>query len=323
MFTRRPDQTKPVGDEAPAGAIPAGHPSGGDPPAGTAWLELPDGGTVWLDATICSIGRIAPKTVVLPDGFVSSSHAVIQVNAHGAHELTDLRSTNGTYLDGRRLSAPALLQNAMQIRIGPFKLTYRRLVPTSSGGGSTRPFPEGTAVQTYDGPCWILILDLEGFTVRRQQLGQAKAEILIREWIADAKPFIEKNSGVLNAQPGDALLAYWLDNEPERMLPAVDTGIRGLLALQARTLGERPFRIILHRGNVQITSNATRAEHIAGPDVDFVFRLEKLAKTLGARALLSEPAALALDVTGTARSLGAHAVADFAGKHHLYALAAD
>ena len=71
------------------------------------------------------------------------------------------------------------------------------------------------------------------------------------------------------------------------------------------------------------TDNDTEAEHLAGPDVDFIFRIEKLAKALAARALLSEPAAISLELTQQARSLGKQRVPDFAGEHLFYALATD
>jgi class 3 adenylate cyclase len=284
-----------------------------------AWLEMPDGLRQNLGDAKCVIGRNAPKDILLPSSFVSGSHAMIEASPEGRHVLHDLRSTNGTFLDGRRISAPSLLKEGSRIRIGPFEFVYhgslREVFRKSTI--SAAPMEGTTMIQTYDGPCWLLLLDLESFTTRRQSLGQNRAEALVREWVTDARTLIDGNGGVINGQPGDALFAYWREDAPAAVLPRIDTALRSLLQLQAQTREERPFRIVLHKGTVLITSDATHAEHLASPDVDLLFRLEKQAKPLGVSCVLSEPATRALGLAGIARSLGAQPVPDF-GRQTVY-----
>jgi type VI secretion system FHA domain protein len=72
-----------------------------------------------------AIGRIMGNDVVLPDveKRVSSKHARLERNA-GGWRLIDLGSTNGTFLNDRRMDAqaPAPLKNGDRISIGLFQL---------------------------------------------------------------------------------------------------------------------------------------------------------------------------------------------------------
>ena len=63
------------------------------------------------------IGRAPDATVVLDDDFVSTHHARLTPN--GNHWIIeDLGSTNGTWIDRTRVSAPTVLRPGTQLRIG-------------------------------------------------------------------------------------------------------------------------------------------------------------------------------------------------------------
>jgi ABC-type multidrug transport system ATPase subunit/pSer/pThr/pTyr-binding forkhead associated (FHA) protein len=66
--------------------------------------------------------------VILDNPQVSRFHAQIDRAADGSALLRDAGSTNGTFVNGQRLSAPHALQTGDVIQIGPFKLVY---TPTS------------------------------------------------------------------------------------------------------------------------------------------------------------------------------------------------
>lgn len=67
------------------------------------------------------IGRHPRATVQIDDGFVSSEHAQVTWNGDGWW-ITDLDSTNGTLLNGKRVSAPMELSFGDVIEIGDVKL---------------------------------------------------------------------------------------------------------------------------------------------------------------------------------------------------------
>ena len=68
------------------------------------------------------IGRARGNHVVLPDHSVSRRHARLVVRDERMI-LVDLKSTNGTYLNGRRLTSPEVVTNSDKLDIGEFILT--------------------------------------------------------------------------------------------------------------------------------------------------------------------------------------------------------
>ena len=56
-------------------------------------------------------------SLTLSDDFASNHHARFQI-AHGLWYVKDLGSTNGTWLNGRRIHAPQLLKKGDKIKIG-------------------------------------------------------------------------------------------------------------------------------------------------------------------------------------------------------------
>ena len=69
------------------------------------------------------IGRNAQADISLPAPVVSWHHARLDRTPQG-HVLTDLSSTNGTFVNGQRLAHPHLLQPGEVVQIGPFRLVY-------------------------------------------------------------------------------------------------------------------------------------------------------------------------------------------------------
>jgi uncharacterized protein (TIGR02996 family) len=68
-----------------------------------------------------TIGRVQGNDVVLPDKNVSRRHARMVVRDDKVI-LTDLKSTNGTYLNGRKCTAPSVIKDSDKIYIGDFIL---------------------------------------------------------------------------------------------------------------------------------------------------------------------------------------------------------
>ncbi|MFQ6098368.1 MAG: FHA domain-containing protein [Armatimonadota bacterium] len=82
-------------------------------------------GTVFVLGDETWLGRATDNSVALPDRFASLRHAVLTLR-DGTHVLRDVGSTNGTFLNGVRLSAEAPLTEGDRIEIGTTLLVYRR-----------------------------------------------------------------------------------------------------------------------------------------------------------------------------------------------------
>jgi pSer/pThr/pTyr-binding forkhead associated (FHA) protein len=72
-----------------------------------------------------TIGRAGDATLVLTDDYASTRHARL-FPQNGDWIVEDLGSTNGTYLDRQKVSAPTPVQIGVPIRIGKTVLELRR-----------------------------------------------------------------------------------------------------------------------------------------------------------------------------------------------------
>lgn len=69
-----------------------------------------------------TIGRVPGNDVVLPKGNVSKRHSRI-VLRDNRFIVVDLKSTNGTYVNGRKITSPLVVKSGDKIYIGDFVLT--------------------------------------------------------------------------------------------------------------------------------------------------------------------------------------------------------
>ena len=79
---------------------------------------------VFMSAGRILVGRTQGE-IQINDRMVSQQHAAIEWEEGKAPVLHDLGSTNGTFVNGQRLTEPAILQDKDEIRIGSSFLSIR------------------------------------------------------------------------------------------------------------------------------------------------------------------------------------------------------
>jgi pSer/pThr/pTyr-binding forkhead associated (FHA) protein len=94
-------------------------------PISTGRLVFPDGQKRSLDSRAISIGRSAENDIALADDFASARHARIEPRRDGVW-VSDAGSTNGTYVNGSKLSKAHRLRPGDVIRVGGTDLRYER-----------------------------------------------------------------------------------------------------------------------------------------------------------------------------------------------------
>jgi hypothetical protein len=82
-----------------------------------AVLRPAEGGETYRLSVLFRAGRSADNDLVLNDQFASGHHAEIRWDGK-KYQLTDLNSSNGTFLNGRRLMGSAAVTNGTHIRFG-------------------------------------------------------------------------------------------------------------------------------------------------------------------------------------------------------------
>jgi hypothetical protein len=78
-----------------------------------------------IDSAAITIGRGGQNTIALEDDFASASHAVVEPRQDGVW-LEDVGSTNGTYLNGVKLSRPRKLTPGDLVRVGETDFRFER-----------------------------------------------------------------------------------------------------------------------------------------------------------------------------------------------------
>lgn len=108
----------------PTGAAPAAKRTKKAPTKAAIVQGDKKGSTVALDEELI-IGRGEKCRLVLDDNYVSTVHARIFSNG-GRYMLEDLGSTNGTYLNRKRVTSPVELNRGDQVKIGKTVLEMRK-----------------------------------------------------------------------------------------------------------------------------------------------------------------------------------------------------
>jgi len=83
------------------------------------------GTTITLGEQQITVGRAADATLVLTDDYASTRHARL-FPQNGEWIVEDLGSTNGTYLDRQKVTAPTPVPVGVPVRIGKTVLELRK-----------------------------------------------------------------------------------------------------------------------------------------------------------------------------------------------------
>ncbi|PYJ28224.1 MAG: hypothetical protein DME90_08375 [Verrucomicrobia bacterium] len=280
--------------------------------AQSAWLETPGRDTVLIQGN-WSIGRSAKNTMVLDSPKISRRHAIINVQNVGEFWLIDLGSSNGSFLNKRRVHQPVRLCDRDQIIIGDYVFTFRQPIEVTGEYQST--FMERTIREIENIACWLLVADIEDFTPLSRSLTNDKLATLIGGWVATCKEIIEAHAGMIDKYLGDGFFAYW--REDENAAKDVAAALDQLKQAQAKA--EPRFRLALHFGLVAIGGVPSMGEEsLMGKDVNFVFRMEKLAGALNISALTSAAGKDKLGSLVQSEPAGAHELKGFEGKHEFF-----
>ena len=277
-----------------------------------SWIEKNDGTLLHLRGNL-TIGRSGSNTLVLPSSAVSRKHATIHAQDSGEYWLIDLGSANGTFVNNRRVFQPLGLKDGDSIEIADEKMVFRtrRAVRSSKGNSPT------VLLHTFRSEvCWLLVADVVGFTRLSQQWNPEELALSVGSWLKESREIVERHGGVVNKYLGDGYLAFWRGGEGimRRVLAAMED------TEAMRGPGTLPFRTVLHLGSVLFGGGGAMAEEsLSGPDVNFVFRLEKLAGNLKHEMLLSESAYREVRDVVDCRCLPQkYTLPGFEGEHALY-----
>ena len=256
-----------------------------EPESSETWLQPERGERIVLHGN-CRLGRAPENQVVVNALNASRFHAAIHAQDGDEFWLLDLDSANGTFLNGHRLLRPAQLRDGHRIMIGEATFVFRQMVKMEAGPRRAEA-NEATIVEFREQPTWLLMADMQGFSDLCRNEAMRDVAVTLSEWFRESQRLIEQRGGRIGKYLGDGFLAYWMPSnggaaevaETLRELHGRDTG------------GALKFRFVVHHGAVMFGGAATLGEErMMGPEVNFIFRLEKLASGLGLPFCLSQAA---------------------------------
>jgi len=285
-----------------------------------AWLETKGTDQVPVKG-LCTFGRTEGNTIVLPTPKVSRRHAMIH-EQDGEFWVVDLGSTNGVQVNGERVTHPVQLRSGDQIEMPGTSFTFRQAPRTESQPQTRRAPPLQQNRQTVADirlkKCWFLVADLQGFTHMSQQVPAEKLAPLVGKWMVDCQEIIQNEKGVLAKFLGDGFLAYWLDRQ--EAVGLVASACQEFQTLQKAAV--LPFRMMLHHGVVSFGGHSPDASHtMIGPELNFAFRLEKVASRMKLPWIISDAAAPLLEGHLRIVSCGVQSIPDFAQARKCFTLA--
>jgi len=123
-------------------AADAGSPEPRMPPLPLATLEVVNEGAAKgtryeVRRPLAHVGRGAHNDIVVADDSVSDSHAKLQRRDSGWY-VSDMSSTNGTYVGGHRISGEERIPSEASVRFGGVKVIFREVLSDADAEGGTR-----------------------------------------------------------------------------------------------------------------------------------------------------------------------------------------
>lgn len=252
-----------------------------------------------------TVGRGDDNNFVLPDRWISRNHAMLQGTDRGQFYLIDLGSRNGTFVNGRRVSVPVILQDGDLITFGQTELRFIAPVDASTVadvtlGGARGQESTATAMLHVRQLISVVVIDIRDFTVLTRQIDEKVLSEAIGTWFRRAGEIISQYDSWVDKYIGDAVMAVWVHGkagaDPSSMLKimqAVSTLSEMTGQLHQQFPLPFPLRIGagINTGHAMVgnTGSGDHPDYTAlGDTVNAAFRLENATKPLGLDIAMGE-----------------------------------
>jgi adenylate cyclase len=243
-----------------------------------------------------SIGRSEDNEIVVNESTVSRNHALIKKIAH-KYYLIDVGSSNGTYIDGKRIHNPTLLDNKSVVQCGNMQfIFYDNTIETDS---------EETQIaltSSFIVNSVVLVADIKGYTAFSEAIDIKVLSKIMSKWFKQVSFVIEESNGVIDSFIGDCVYARWdIDDNLESVARKV--------LLISKKINELTRDITKEHTNGQFPLNVgigiTYGELIIGNDVqnsglgdtvNTAFRLEEKSKIFHVDIMITRELAEKLNI---------------------------
>jgi pSer/pThr/pTyr-binding forkhead associated (FHA) protein len=170
---------------------------------------LAEPAAVRLDKPVLTIGRSVANDLVLHDGLISRQHAQIRRHEGGA-VLQDLDSTNGTFLNGKRISGPQALRPGDVVRLGHTELVFepgvQRRRPPVQGARVSLVLDRSLLTIGRSSSCDLVLVD-SGVSRRHAEIRRRAEGSVLRDLGSRNGTYVngQRVVGSCAIQPGDVI----------------------------------------------------------------------------------------------------------------------
>jgi adenylate cyclase len=214
----------------------------------------------------CRIGRDPHNSISLPNSSVSRAHAMVQFTDAGACYLYDIESRNGTFLNGRRVSAPTMLHDGDLITVGLYQLKF--VHEGSQSQEATPPAALDTQATTEWPQVTVVAVDIRDYAGLAQRLGETRMAEIAGAFHRDAGVILEEMGVWTHKCTEGSIVAVWVHRSIKPPLSVVLSAFesvarlaRAAAALEGRFGLDAPVRISagLDTGQASVETLGNRA----------------------------------------------------------------
>jgi adenylate cyclase len=239
-----------------------------------------------------TIGRSAENAFVFDDRAMSRCHAVVQQMQPGKFYFIDFGSSNGSTLNGRRITTPVELHNGDSLLCGSTTLVFCKPAQESHVAESALR-DEGTVVLHVKRLVTVLVVDIRNFTPLARQIDEALLARSIGTWFRELGSMFRRNGCATDKYIGDAAMAVWVHESQMPDQEQICRVLETLLEIQRLTAGlheqfSLPSPVRIGAGintGLSIVGNRGPQENPdfspLGDSVNAAFRLESATKNCG------------------------------------------
>lgn len=248
------------------------------------------------DGQSWAIGRGDGCAVMLDSRSVSRLHALIQRKDGGDLSLVDLGSRNGSFVNGRRVSVPVVLNDKDRLVLGDQELLFRN--PSRSASVLTAPDARQrntpTVVLHSHSLTTIVVVDIRDYTPLARTVSESLLSQTIGTWFLRVGQITQQRGSWAQKYIGDAVMAVWVHDHPENLVPDLLRALRAVSEIDAAT--DEISRSLPLPGPLRIGAGVNTGPAIVGgadytamgDTVNAAFRLETATKALGLGVALGE-----------------------------------
>ncbi len=247
---------------------------------------------------VVTLGRDKSNDIVLDDLKASRTHAMVRCLGQENYYLIDGGSSNGTFLNAKRIALPTMLKNGDIVTLGASHISFSQIEKESGDDFDDqvtqtiiiKPVVEVTKFV-------ILVADIRGFTTMAESLPIQSLTEIMNAWFHAVRKCILKYDGVIDKFLGDCVYARW--EAGENLTGVVSSALAAAIELNliSEKLNREYEELLCGAGqlNIGVGINAgiaalgvDQSNSAIGDAVNLAFRLESATRDMGKDVVLGK-----------------------------------